>query len=138
MAVEILEFWLLFGPDKNFLENHPTFNTFRHLWPWWGVRVVEKIVKPHFCIGQGNVCWVWWGYGRHDICQKVYTTGVFGAKILPKKRVNRDNGKFTTKQRKFFKLLNLRQNSVMLQYNILANIQLSQETLGQSKISQDE
>ena len=22
---------------------------------------------------------------RHDICQKVYTTGVFGAKILPQK-----------------------------------------------------
>ena len=46
---------------------------------------------------------------RHDICQKVYTTGVFGAKILPKKRVNRDNGKFTTKQRKSFKSTNLRQ-----------------------------
>ena len=29
--MEILEFWLLFGPDKNFLENHPTFNTFRQL-----------------------------------------------------------------------------------------------------------
>ena len=61
-----------------------------------------------------------------------------GPRFYPKKRVNRDNGKFTTKQRKFFKLLNLRQNSVMLQYNILANIQLSQEMLGQLKISQDE
>ena len=46
-------------------ENHPTFNTFRQLWPWWGVRVVEKIVKPHFGIGQGNVWWVWWGYGHY-------------------------------------------------------------------------
>ena len=45
--------------------------------------------------------------------------------FYPKKHVNRDNGKFTTKQRKFFKLLNLRQNAVMLQYNILANIQLT-------------
>ena len=36
-------------------ENHPTFNTFRQLWPWWGVRVVEKIIQPHFGIGQGNV-----------------------------------------------------------------------------------
>ena len=61
-----------------------------------------------------------------------------GPRFYPKKCVNRDNDKFTTKQRKFFKLLNLRQNSVMLQYNILANIQLSQETLGQLKISQDE
>ena len=38
--------------------------------------------------------------GRHDICQKNYTTSVFGAKILHKKCVNRDNGKFTTNQRK--------------------------------------
>ena len=36
-------------------ENHPTFTTFRQLWPWWGVRVGKKIVKPHFGIGQGNV-----------------------------------------------------------------------------------
>ena len=27
----------------------------------------------------------WIGGYRHDICQKFYTTGVFGAKILPKK-----------------------------------------------------
>ena len=49
-------------------ENHPTFNTFntfKQLWPWWGVGVVEKIVKPHFGIGQGNVWWVWWGYGHY-------------------------------------------------------------------------
>ena len=46
-------------------ENHPTFNTFRQFWPWWGVAVVEKIVKPHFGIGQGNVWWVWWGYGHY-------------------------------------------------------------------------
>ena len=33
---------------------------------------------------------------RHDICQEIYTTSVFGAKILHKKCVNRDEGKFTT------------------------------------------
>ena len=32
-----------------------------------------------------------------------------GQKFYPKKRVNRDNGKFTTKQRKSFKSTNLRQ-----------------------------
>ena len=38
----------------NFLagqENHPTFNIYRQLWPWWGVVVVEKMVKPQFGIG---------------------------------------------------------------------------------------
>ena len=82
--------------------------------------------------------------GNTKICTdlifvKKFTRPEFlGPRFYPKKCVNRDNDKFTTKQRKFFKLLNLRQNSVMLQYNILANIQLSQETLGQLKISQDE
>ena len=59
--------------------------------------------------------------GRHDICQKVYTTGVFGAKILPKKRVNRDNGKFTTKQRKSFKSTNLQQKCGINYQNITHN-----------------
>ena len=45
-----------------------------------------------------------------------------GPRFYPKKR---DNGKFTTKQRKFFKLLNIRQNAVMLQNNILSKIQLT-------------
>ena len=44
---------------------------------------------------------------RHDICQKNYTASVFGAKILHKKCVNRDKGKFTTNQRKCFKMSNL-------------------------------
>ena len=41
---------------------------------------------------------------RHDICQKIYTTRVFGTKILHKKCVYRDNAKFTTNQRKCFKI----------------------------------
>ena len=52
---------------------------------------------------------------RHDICQKIYTTSLFGAKILHKKCVNRDNGTFTTNQRKcqiYYK------NAKMLQNNI--------------------
>ena len=52
----------------NFLagqENHPTFNIYGQLWPWWGVGVVEKMVKPQFGIGQGNVWWVWWGCGHY-------------------------------------------------------------------------
>ena len=39
--------------------------------------------------------------------KKNYTTGVFGANFLHKKCVNRDNGKFTTNQRKCFKMPNL-------------------------------
>ena len=43
------------------------------------------------------------GY-RHDICQIVYATAVSGAKILRRKRVNRDISQFTTKARKCFKM----------------------------------
>ena len=46
---------------------------------------------------------------RHDICQKFYTTRLFGVKILHKKCVNCDNGNFTTNQRKCFKMPNLLQ-----------------------------
>ena len=51
------------------------------------------------------------GY-RHDICQIVYATAVSGARILRRKRVNRDISQFATKARKCFKWTNLRQNSV--------------------------
>ena len=40
-------------------------NIYGQLWPWWGVVVVEKMVRPQFGIGQGNVWWVWWGYGHY-------------------------------------------------------------------------
>ena len=50
---------------------------------------------------------------RHDICQFIYTTGVFEAKILPKKaRKSRQIYKFTTKQRKCFQMTNSRQKHV--------------------------
>ena len=36
---------------------------------------------------------------RHDICQNVYATAVWGARILRRKRVNRDISQFSTKAR---------------------------------------
>ena len=44
---------------------------------------------------------------RHDICQTIYTTNVLGSTFYTKKCVNHDNGKFTTNQRKCFKMPNL-------------------------------
>ena len=37
---------------------------------------------------------------RHDICQQIYATAVFGPKKLRKKSINRDKIKSATKQRK--------------------------------------
>ena len=42
---------------------------------------------------------------RHDICQNFYATAVPGAKILRKKRVNRDITQFAIKERKYFKMV---------------------------------
>ena len=42
--------------------------------------------------------------GRHDICQKIYATTVLEARILRKKRVNRNISQFATKERKCFKM----------------------------------
>ena len=44
-----------------------------------------------------------------------------GQKFYPKKRVNRDNGKFTTKQRKSFKSTNLQQKCGINYQNITHN-----------------
>ena len=41
---------------------------------------------------------------RHDICQKIYATTVLEARILRKKRVNRNISQFATKERKCFKM----------------------------------
>ena len=41
---------------------------------------------------------------RHDICQKNYATAVLEARILRKKRVNRNISQFATKERKCFKM----------------------------------
>ena len=48
-------------------------------------------------------------YGhRHDICQQIYATAVFGPKNLRKKSINRDKIKSATKQRKCPKMAILR------------------------------
>ena len=41
---------------------------------------------------------------RHDICQNVYATGFWGARILRRKRVNCDISQFATKARKCSKM----------------------------------
>ena len=41
---------------------------------------------------------------RHDICQKIYATSFWGARILRRKRVNRDISQFLRKARKCFKI----------------------------------
>ena len=40
----------------------------------------------------------------HDICQNFYATSVLGARILRKKRVNRDITQFATKEHKCFEM----------------------------------
>ena len=45
---------------------------------------------------------------RHDICQQIYATAVFGPKKLRKKSINRDKIKSATKQRKCPKMAILR------------------------------
>ena len=45
---------------------------------------------------------------RHDICQQIYATTVFGPKNLRKKNINRDKIKSATKQRKCPKMAILR------------------------------
>ena len=45
---------------------------------------------------------------RHDICQQIYATTVFGPKDLRKKNRNRDKIKSATKQRKCPKMAILR------------------------------
>ena len=46
-------------------ENHPTFSTYSQFWPWRGLGWVPKMVKPWFGMGQGNVWWIWWGFGHY-------------------------------------------------------------------------
>ena len=41
-----------------------------------------------------------WPSLRHDICQQIYATAVFGPRNLRKKSINRDKIKSATKQRK--------------------------------------
>ena len=41
---------------------------------------------------------------RHDICQIVYAAAILGARILRRKRVNRDISQFSTKARKCFEM----------------------------------
>ena len=55
----------------------------------------KHLLQSFYVIGQA---------GRHDICQKNYATAVLGARILRKKRVNRDISQFATKERKCFKM----------------------------------
>ena len=49
-----------------------------------------------------------WPSLRHDICQQIYATAVFGPKKLRKKSINRDKIKSATKQRKCPKIAILR------------------------------
>lgn len=51
---------------------------------------------------------------RHDICQQIYATAVFGPKKLRKKSINRDKIKSATKQRKCPKIAILRHLGVVM------------------------
>ena len=53
-------------------ENHPTFSTYSQFWPWRGLGWVPKMVKPWFGMGQGNVWWIWWGYGHYWPRKKIF------------------------------------------------------------------
>ena len=82
-------------------------------------------LPEHCCAAQCSACSAYGAYSaysahsaysdhpvRHDICQIVYATAVSRARILRRKRVNRDISQYATKARKCFKWTNLRQNSV--------------------------
>ena len=68
---------------------------------------------PHWChntdVDPPEWCWFTIMMSiRHDICQQIYATAVFGPKHLRKKNINRDKIKSTTKQRKCPKMAILR------------------------------
>ena len=92
------------GEDLPFFEDLPIFEDFVGFKGYkdWGLRTLEwgmRTQKAWSC--------------RHDICQNFYATTVLGARILHKKRVNRDITQFATKERKCFKWPNSRQKSVI-------------------------
>ena len=85
---------------------------FQYIFPHVSIRTPSSSFRDKSLFPPG---WITWGkltvckigrhdVLRHDICQKIYTTRVFGTKILHKKCVYCDNAKFTTNQRKCFKI----------------------------------
>ena len=72
------------------------FNSIGHVpcFHWTGAQYVE-LIKHHANSFDAD---------RHDICQKIYATAVWEARILRKKCVNRNIIQFATKERKCFKM----------------------------------
>ena len=108
------------------------FNSWVGEWWWVHLHHIDCIVNLVYCWLYNVYCWLindiqsiynrlyivdyiycwllqwWWWWCRHDICQQIYATAVFGPKNLRKKSINRDKIKSATKQRKCPKMAILR------------------------------
>ena len=60
MCILIQRYFIMFAPEQKLGK----ISTVKVFTVEWGVGWVSEIVKPGFGMGQGNVWWVWWGYGH--------------------------------------------------------------------------